>query len=400
MSELVTASDEGSTGRPMINCLYHPARPARSRNVAVNSQARGRGRCFVRLARAPSSPLLHLGRDTLSSQLGTTLKIGVGLAVSAVCLWLAIQNAPIAELMSAPSQIDWLWVGVTGLTTVGSYWARGCRWRALLGGRGSNSEYFWAQSIGSLLTNIFPLRAGEAGRVVIVSRRVRIPLVQVGASLVLERAVDLAVVLSLLAVLLLIMDVPWPVAATGLALGAALTVAWFGVALLLLFGDRLTSLVRLLTGRLPERLGQFALTTWSHVLQALEPLRDLRVVAEIVFWSALIWIMGIASFLTAIQAVVPGPTLLEASFALVAVALGVALPSSPGFIGVFHLIGQQALALPFPERYSGAQAFVIALISHAAYYVPSTLLGVLGLARLGFSLRAVRETAHTESVAP
>ena len=64
-------------------------------------------------------------------------------------------------------------------------------------------EYFWAQAIGSLLTNVFPLRAGEAGRVVIVSRRVGIPLVQVGASVVVERAVDLAAVMSMLAALLL-----------------------------------------------------------------------------------------------------------------------------------------------------------------------------------------------------
>ncbi|MGE3910491.1 MAG: lysylphosphatidylglycerol synthase transmembrane domain-containing protein [Chloroflexota bacterium] len=326
----------------------------------------------------------------MNSRLGTTLKIGLGLVVSAVCLWLAIRNAPITEVVDSLGHINVGWVLASAATIVVSLWARGCRWRVLLGERGTRMEYFWAQSIGSLLTNIFPLRAGEAGRVVIVSRRIGIPLVQVGASLVLERALDLAVILSLLATLLLLMDVPWQVTATGLALGAALAVAWLGVIVLLLAGQRLTGLVTLIADRLPGRFRQLALDTWDHVLSALDPLRDVRVVAQVVLWSAVVWIMGIAGFWAAIEAVTPGAGLLEPAFALVAVAVGVALPSSPGFIGVFHLIGQQALAQPFPDRYTVTQAFTITMLNHAAYYLTSTLLGAVGLARLGISLSAVR----------
>ena len=64
------------------------------------------------------------------------------------------------------------------------------------------------------------------------SRRVGLPLVHVGASLILERAADLTMVLGLLAVMLLVMDVPWPVTATGLFLCLALVVALIGVAAL------------------------------------------------------------------------------------------------------------------------------------------------------------------------
>ena len=36
------------------------------------------------------------------------------------------------------------------------------------------------------------------------------------------------------------------------------------------------------------------------------------------------------------------------------------VPSSPGFIGVFQLVGQQALVAPFPERYTPSAALSIA----------------------------------------
>jgi len=320
-----------------------------------------------------------------------TLNIVVGLLVSAVCLWLALRQAPLAELGAVLGQVTYSWLAAAVAMNVFSLWARGCRWRVLLANQGTRMEYFWAQCIGSMLTNIFPLRAGEAGRVVIISRRVGLPLVQVGASLVLERALDMAVLLSLLAALLVVMDVPPAVTATGLALGAAVAVAWVGIVVVLVLRHRLTGLVRLVASWLPARVAPLLLVAWEHVLTALDPLRSIGVVARIVGWSLAIWAAGIGTFWVAIEAVVPGGSLLEASFALTAVAFGVALPSSPGFIGVFQFIGQQALAAPFPHRYTDANALVIAILNHAAFYIPNSLLGFVGLARLGLSLRSVRQ---------
>jgi len=336
----------------------------------------------------------------MSSRVATTVKVALGLAVSAVCLWLAIGQAPIAELADVLDQVNYWWLVPAVLGTVVSLWGRGCRWRVLLANRGTNLEYFWAQSIGCLLTNVFPLRAGEAGRVVIVNRRVGIPIVQVGASVVLERAVDLAFVLGMLAIVLLIMDVPWPVAATGLALGVGLVAAWVSVFVLLLFGHRLTALIERIAARLPERLGRLGLDAWAQVLTALEPFRDARTVWRVFAWAMLVWLSGIAAFWATIEAVVPGGSLLETTFALTAIALGVALPSSPGFIGVFQLIGQQALVTPFPDRYTAASALMIALLNHAVYYVTSSALGALGLARLGLSLRVVRTDGDAQGVPP
>lgn len=326
----------------------------------------------------------------MSRRFGTTARIGLGLLVSAVCLWLAVRSAPLDELGALLGEVRYAWIVPSVLATIFSLWGRGCRWRALLAERGSRAEYFWAQGIGSLLTNVFPLRAGEAGRVVIVSRRTSIPLVQVGASLVVERAADLTAVLGLLAALLLLMDVPWAVTATGLVLAAGLTGAWLGVIVLLAAGSRLTGLAEAVAGRLPGRLGALAMESWQHLLESLAPLRNGRVVWQVVLWSLVIWGVSVVSVWASIEAVVPGAGPIEPAFALTAIALGVSLPSSPGFIGVFQLIGQQALVAPFPERYTLASALMIAVLNHAVYYVTTTTLGAVGLARLGLSLKSVR----------
>jgi uncharacterized membrane protein YbhN (UPF0104 family) len=135
------------------------------------------------------------------------------------------------------------------------------------------------------------------------------------------------------------------------------------------------------------------------VLTALGPVGGVRVLLQVAGWSAAIWGLGIATVWAGIEAVVPGARLIEAAFALTAISIGISLPSSPGFIGVFQLVGQQALVGPFPDRFDDASALAIVVLFHAVYYVLTCALGAVGLARLGLSLRSVRATDEAAPVA-
>ena len=218
-----------------------------------------------------------------------------------------------------------------------------------------------------------------------------LPLVHVGASLVLERAADLIIVLAMFTSVLMVMDVPWPIAATAVALAVALSLALSVVVVLTVFGRRLTPVAQMLAERwLPDKFGSLVLTAWTNVLDALEPLREVRVVTQVATWSAVIWVVLVVTLWTTIEAVVPGARLIESAFALSAIALGISLPSSPGFIGVFQFVGQQALVTPFPDRFTPSSALTVALLFHLVAYMISMMLGAIGLARLGLSLRTVR----------
>jgi glycosyltransferase 2 family protein len=340
----------------------------------------------------------HVRADCVTWLSGAVARIVLGVVMSALCLWLALRQAPLDELLAATYEVNVWWIVPSLIGNVVSFIPRSYRWRVLLGNQGTVAEYFWAQAVGALLTNVFPLRAGEAGRVFIISRRVRLPLVQVGASLVLERAADMIVVLGLLGFLLAIMDVPWLIAATGLALLTVLGLALLGVALLALFGRQLTPLAHAIARRLPDRFCEVALSGWSSVLAALATLREPGVIFRIAFWSVVTWLCFSVAMWASIEAVVPGARLIEAMFALTAIAVGISVPSSPGFIGVLQFVGQQALVLPFPDRFTPASALTVTLVYHAVGYGVSTTLGMVGLARLGLSLGAVRKAPAAEPV--
>ena len=78
---------------------------------------------------------------------------------------------------------------------------------------------------------------------------------------------------------------------------------------------------------------------------------------------------------------------LEAVFVTSVVNLGVAIPSSPGFIGTYQWLGVSALAL---FDVGTEQALAFAILVQAAWYVPTTLVGGGLLVRRG--LARVRAT--------
>ena len=89
--------------------------------------------------------------------------------------------------------------------------------------------------------------------------------------------------------------------------------------------------------------------------------------------AGLAW--AVAAILTA-RAVGVELSLVEAVFVTAAINLGVAIPSSPGFVGTYQWLGVSALAL-FDIGQEAALAFAIAM--QAVWYVPTTLAGAVFL---------------------
>ncbi len=79
---------------------------------------------------------------------------------------------------------------------------------------------------------------------------------------------------------------------------------------------------------------------------------------------------------------------LEAVFVTSALALGVAIPSSPGYVGTYQWIGVAALGLlDVPVE----QALAFSILMQATWYVPTTLAGGAVIGVRAIRGRPVRE---------
>ncbi len=168
----------------------------------------------------------------------------------------------------------------------------------------------------------------------------------------------------------------------------------FGALVLLGLGVLLV-VVRL--GRSGEWLAR-ALWTWlpwypaehltrygRELVRGFSPLARWSVAGRAVGWSLGTWACLLAAFWSALCAFQPDGRVVEAAVMMVAISFAVAVPSSPGFVGVFQFVGQQALVIPFGGKYDAAHALAITLTTHILFYCLTTTLGVIGLWRLGGS---------------
>jgi len=167
-------------------------------------------------------------------------------------------------------------------------------------------------------------------------------------------------------------------------LGAALFLLILGVMVWLAFRRQavIDRLERLL-GRRP-RLLDLA----RSALSALDVWRRGKVVLGLWVWSIAIWAITVLLnqlVLWSLEIRVPAvaPVVI-----LVVSQIGVRLPSSPGSVGVLHYLSVLALALFGVDR---STALGYGILLHLVIYLPASLLGLLFLAKSGYSLRRLRQ---------
>ncbi|MGD9872697.1 MAG: lysylphosphatidylglycerol synthase transmembrane domain-containing protein [Kiritimatiellia bacterium] len=323
-----------------------------------------------------------------------TFRLAVAFAISIMCLYFAFRGVPFKELGSHLSGGKYWWLIPALLLQVLGIMARAQRWIVLLNAKGCLVRAFWSQCVGYLFTNILPFRMGEPARVIALSRACRLPLVQVAATAIVERLMDAASCLLALLVILPLLSLP-PMVAAGARIMAVLCVAGFaGLLVLAHFPAWSERLMAWIAPRVRLFSPDTLLARWHELLDGVMALKTPKAFFSAAFWSFATWL---CSFLTAwvcILVFVPDGSFVEGVFIIVALSVAVSVPSSPGFIGIYQLAGQQALVLPFAGKYDDASALTITLALHLMYYAPTTLLGVAALWKLNLSRKKLAAEAR------
>ena len=315
-------------------------------------------------------------------------QVWLGLAISVVTLSYAVYSIPFGELLNIGYTANWGWVFAAVALQILSVVARAQRWLHLLGKK-NLSDSFWAANIGFLFNNVLPLRLGEVARVIVMAERSKLSIAQVGVTVVIERVLDVATVVLVLALSLPFMQVPAAVANAGWALGVVAVLVLCAVPIVGRWGDQLE---RWVIG--PKRIVSFwpsewLSSRWHEITAGFRPLSELRPALWVALWSALAWAFSIGVYVCSIRVFQPEGSLLEAAFMVVSLSFAVSVPSSPGFVGVYQLAGQQALAAPFPAKYSLGLAFACTMVAYLVYYLTTSALGAFGLSRMGLSFTAL-----------
>jgi len=300
----------------------------------------------------------------------------VTVTVTVVFSYIALSDISFSEVWRALRSCDYWWL-IPALIAFGlGDVARALRWRSLFapGRRPPPGTTLDATMIGYFYNNIMPARAGEAARVVVLTQRSSVPLVETVGTIVVERLYDILAILAIFFVAQpWLPHVSWFRAAAVAAIVLALAIA-ATAAILVIYGERPLRFVLRPLGRLPLFSGDRLEKTVSELAHGLSGLRNREVAVEAFLWTILAWMLtALCSYLVSVAFHLHLPF---ACGLLVAVAVGLSmiLPSPPAAIGVFE--GAAILAL----KAYGLPKFSIlpyALVLHAVNFVPFVAVGAL-----------------------
>ncbi len=304
----------------------------------------------------------------------------VGMCISGIFIYFAMKNVHFNQFMQYVHQLNLFFIIPALLPGLLAYLVRAWRWNYFLSsiGRFRVSGLLSATMIGFMANNILPARVGELIRALVLSKKESINFISVLSSLIAERIMD-GFTISIIA-LFSIFTIP---------LNEKIKFA--GVVFFLIFLTLLIvmfifvnsgSINKKLPKILPERISEYL----TKIISGLEGLNRFQN-SGITFMSAfVIWFLSSLYFyFMGLAMEIPLP--FSASFAIfISVALGVIIPSSPGFIGVYHFFCQKAV-----EMYGidASRAFAYAVVTHFVQFIAVTILGFLFLFYENLSLLAL-----------
>ena len=302
----------------------------------------------------------------LSGNRGKVLVAVVGVGLSALFLWLAVRNADLDAVRHALADARPGFVLLAVLALGLGYGFQAARWQRIADAPSLRLSSFYGMLLGSLAcNNVLPVRIGELLRAGWLSRDAPMPGGRAFGSVVLDRICDVVTLALFFAIgVQAVASAEWLVR---LAVGAALAVVVIAVALVLarVYSSRrdgrtggrprgrLVQVLRDTVEMLGQPIGRRHAATWLGL--------------TVCTWS-------LSSLAAALVARSLGIELspLEAVFVTSALALGVAIPSSPGYIGTYQWLGVAALGLlDIPVE----QALAFSILMQASWFVPTTLVG-------------------------
>jgi uncharacterized protein (TIRG00374 family) len=299
-------------------------------------------------------------------------RIAAGIAISIGLGWLSARGLDWGLVLEAFGDVSpTMIILAVGVFMAASY-LRAVRWRALfVNGEVSTNRLFMVQNVGIGLNNLVPVRiASEAAQLAILSIKDRVRPSVALATLGMERVLD--VVASALILAIAFFFIP-EMQDYGIYVWGALAFAVLCIAIvrLLAWSGNGISWIR----RLPFLL------SFAKAVRDLERERVRLAVSfalSVIYWllvGVTAWIISI-SFQLSITPVTATMVIMATIF------FATAIPAAPSAIGTFEFAVVYMLGL---FAVSHESAFGFAVITHAVFFLPPTLMAVLFLPREGIS---------------
>lgn len=321
------------------------------------------------------------GRSTHARRLRDP-RVWIGLAITVVAMAFALRDVDPRAVWAEFRRADLLVLfGLSVPAYLLVVWLRALRWRHLTDPIQpmSRGALFRAVAVGFMANNVFPLRMGEIVRSWYLGREYGVSPASILGTVVIERVVDATMVILLALAVVSYSEGDSGAWLDGVLLMLPVAVLPFAVLFWMKVApQQVTAVAGVLARPLPGRMRDYGRSQLERFTEGLGALRGGSHLWWIGVHSLAIWLVAstipmMAGFLALHVHFDSFAEMVAASWTLLAaVGIAVALPSAPGFFGVYHSACRLVL-----ERFGMASEMAVALgtLLHAVFWLTLTALG-------------------------
>jgi len=346
----------------------------------------------------------------------TAISFFSGITLSLIALYFAFRNVPFTDLIAYLGSINYLWVLPSTLIVLLSFALRAVRWQLILS---SNQKIDFLSSyhpliIGFMLNCILPGRVGEVARPVILKRKDNVPFSTGLATVVAERIFDLFILIILFIFFMstVKIDPNIMIEFGNYSLNSKTLETVFNgmikLSLLLFAGiiivgfDTTRKMINRIIMSMPSLLFFFGsslkkkiqdkvCTPLVHITENFASgfsfIKSPKLIFICIIFSILIWVLSALTYYV-FSFGCPGInlTFAEITSVMLIVCFFIALPSAPGFWGLWEAGGVFAMLLfGVPEK----EAAGFTLANHAIQIFPVIIMGLISAFITGVDIRRV-----------
>lgn len=303
----------------------------------------------------------------------------VALILAGVLLYVSLRGIAWGQVWRTLERADLRLVAVVTLLVTLTLFLRAVRWRVLLQAQGHVNvrTAFWATAAGYFGNNFLPARAGELVRTMMVSAQAGLGKMFVLTTALSERLCDAITLVVISSVVLLSLSTRpgWfdraarPFAILGL--GGVLAIAIL---------PKLEGSFRHLLGLLPvpHTMREKLRHAMEQILVGIRSFHDVGRLLRFLGLTMVIWLGDGVGTMLGMKALGMSVNLPLALLLITGLGLGSALPSTPGYVGIYQFV---AVSVLVPFGFSRTDAIAYILMVQALQYLVITFWGLIGFTR-------------------
>ncbi len=326
----------------------------------------------------------------------------IGIIISVFLIWFLFKDINFAALVDTLKKANYYWLIPTIIVIILTMYMRAVRWHFMVLPikKVKFSNLLAATCVGFMANNVLPLRLGEFVRAYSLSSQDKeITKSASLATIFVERIVfDLVALLSIFGITFWLSGSLQKQIDDQITVGVSIAVgiAIIGILVMLFLALHPEKVGNILTRYLfflPDRFSDLIKSMILKFARGVEFMTN----GKMVFWvginTLIIWVLlGLSNLF--VFAIFDFNIPAAAAFVLlVIVSISIMIPSSPGFIGVYHAgVAWSLKVYGIPKE----EALSCALVLHACQYLTVTLMGFYFLKKEHLSLKQLEEEAVEE----